>query len=673
MPQPATTRLAFDDVVIDLAGRRLLRGGGEQSLEPKAFDVLALLAGSPGRVFARDEILDAVWGHRHVTPGVLNRVMTLLRHALGEDALGARYLHTVHGVGYRFDLPLPLAVADGTTGLVDAPTAPSAARSPQGIVQYPQRRASDRSPSILPAWRPTRTLLLGAALLGALALALVLLWPRVSPAPATQGIGMPHATPTLVVLPLKPIGSGEGVRTIADGLSEELISSLARIDGLRVIARESTRLAAAETRDPTQLVQRLGITHLLEGSLQQAGQSLRIHLRLIDARENGTLWTGDFDRDASEVLLLQREVAESVAGSLALKMGLADAPTNKGGDTEFLRRLLAARSLLYRPDLPMEQSIHAPETQLRALLGERPDDARTHEALAVALSFRAMRQPYSPDSARVRAESVHEATLAQRLDPSLPDAYLVLAVAACARDDWEQCFMQFREADAHGAQMPPAFSTATLMARLGYLDRAEAMLREQLARDPLNGMKKFTLGRILDTLGRHDEARKLLFDTDTGRTIRPGYGRWFNAYWRGDRAGALRIAEQEIGEGSAEHGPLLKPGYIAASRAMADPARWSQVPAATEAFERKTGLLNFVRLLAPDAPQHAAEFIHKLGEARAKSYSTWDLLLWTKDLAWLRRDPAFQDYLRDSGILAYWKRHGFPQQCRPQGDGADCE
>ena len=105
MDQPDPTRLAFDDVVIDPVGRRLLRAGVERPLEPKAFAVVALLAASPGRVFTRDEILDAVWGHRHVTPGVLNRVMTLLRHALGEDAQHPRYLHTVHGVGYRLDVP----------------------------------------------------------------------------------------------------------------------------------------------------------------------------------------------------------------------------------------------------------------------------------------------------------------------------------------------------------------------------------------------------------------------------------------------------------------------------------------------------------------------------------------------------------------------------------------
>ena len=101
---------AFDDIVIDLDSRRLLRAGELQPLEPKAFGVLELLTGSPGHVFSREEILDAVWGHRHVTPGVLNRIMTLLRHALGEDAQTPRYLHTVHGYGYRFDLAAPEAV-----------------------------------------------------------------------------------------------------------------------------------------------------------------------------------------------------------------------------------------------------------------------------------------------------------------------------------------------------------------------------------------------------------------------------------------------------------------------------------------------------------------------------------------------------------------------------------
>lgn len=134
MSSPAA-HCSFDDTVIDFAGHRLLRGGVEQPLEPKAFAVLALLAGEPGRVFMRDEILDAVWGHRHVTPGVLNRVMTLLRQALGEDAHHPRLLQTVHGVGYRFDLPPassdPAPPASGSfAGPLGNEPAPTAAEVP---------------------------------------------------------------------------------------------------------------------------------------------------------------------------------------------------------------------------------------------------------------------------------------------------------------------------------------------------------------------------------------------------------------------------------------------------------------------------------------------------------------------------------------------------------------
>src|SRR5690349_2933918 len=103
MPDPAPDNLVLDDVVVDFARRRVTRGGVEQALEPKAFAVLELLVASPGRAFTRDEILDTVWGHRHVTQSVLNRIVSLLRQALGEDAQQPRLLHTVHGVGYRFE------------------------------------------------------------------------------------------------------------------------------------------------------------------------------------------------------------------------------------------------------------------------------------------------------------------------------------------------------------------------------------------------------------------------------------------------------------------------------------------------------------------------------------------------------------------------------------------
>ena len=643
MSSPAH-ELRFGDTTIDFTGRRLWRAGEEQALEPKAFAVLALLAAEPGRVFTRDEILDAVWGHRHVTPGVLNRIVTLLRHALGEDAHHPRLLHTLHAVGYRFDLP----AATESMALDEAPD----------LMSKTRRRTA---PAAL--WY--------VALLVATSAVIAWWWSSdrttaTPPKPPVAAVAMP---PTLVVMPLKPIGDGESVRIIADGLGEELICSLAQVEGLRVIARDSTRLATDASADPATLVQRLGITHALEGNLQQAGQSLRVRLRLVDAQGGGTLWTKDFDRDASEVLLLQRDIAETVAGSLALRLGLTEAPS-RSGDAEFLRRYHIARALVGLRELPPEASTERAEREFRALLRERPDDARAHAGLALSLEIRAQRRPTLATT--LREEAVREATLAQRLDATLAEPYFVLAANACIADDWERCLsLQERALHVNPSNAEMGFGLTLSLARLGYLDRAEKRARELQARDPLGRNGGFMMARVLDTLGRHDEARRLLEPLPAYAA----YARWFNAVWRKDYAGALRIAEAEIGGPNHPdaYAKRLAPGYVAASEALIDPSRWPLAVAEFKAYEKATGMANFSRVLVPGAADNAAPLIDDLNEVRQRGYSTWDLLLWTKDLAYLRRDPAFQRFLRDNGILAYWRAHGFPVQCRPEGDGAVCD
>jgi non-specific serine/threonine protein kinase len=90
------------DLRVDPANRYLTRGGNEIALEPKAFSVLLVLLARTGELVKRHELLDAVWGHRYITPATLNRVMTLLRRAFDDDADHPRFIHTVHGAGYRF-------------------------------------------------------------------------------------------------------------------------------------------------------------------------------------------------------------------------------------------------------------------------------------------------------------------------------------------------------------------------------------------------------------------------------------------------------------------------------------------------------------------------------------------------------------------------------------------
>lgn len=665
MPSPPPSALAFDDVVLDVTGRRLLRGGQPVALEPKAFDVLALLAGAPGQAFTRDQILDAVWGHRHVTPGVLNRIMTLLRHALGEEAQAPRYLHTLHGVGYRFDLP--------ATAPADLPAAagmppPAAAERPalaREAHPRPDRRITDVGLAQVAKRRRGRKLLAGVVTL--VALFALGWWWRQQDARPTPGLAPVAGTPTLIVMPLKPIGDSGSGREMAAGLSDELITELAHISGLRVIARESTGLAAAQSSEISRLVPRLKISHALEGSLRQSGEQLRVHLRLIEASSGRTLWAQDYDRKAADVLALQRDIARAVAAALTLQFGLASAPTPAGGDAGFLRRYFAAQVLLRRQGTPSLDDIDRAETEFRALARLRPGDGRTHAGLAVALSNRAFNRPLLADALRV--EALQEAALALRLDPNLADAYRVQAAAACRANDWERCLAQFERAsvlEPSAAQTP--FQYAMALAGLGQLEPAAEMMREGVARDPLNPTWHFGYARILDTQGLHEPARSQ-FALAKGQSV---YGRWFNAVWRHDLPEARRIAESmDRVEFAAEFARAIQPSYLAATDALSDPTQWPRATAEMRKWEQASGLMNFLRVLAPG--QEAAELIASLDKVRERSYSTWDLLLWTKDLAYLRQDPAFQDYLRENGILAYWQRHGFPRQCRPRPEGAACD
>ncbi len=102
-PQPDSGWIyQCDDIVVEPRAHRLERAGVALSVEPKAFAVLVVLLQQAGEVVGKDELLDAAWGHRHVTPGVLTRVISQLRHTLGDCAGSPRYIATVHTLGYRF-------------------------------------------------------------------------------------------------------------------------------------------------------------------------------------------------------------------------------------------------------------------------------------------------------------------------------------------------------------------------------------------------------------------------------------------------------------------------------------------------------------------------------------------------------------------------------------------
>jgi TolB-like protein/DNA-binding winged helix-turn-helix (wHTH) protein len=650
MTRPVPPVLRFDDIVLDLPGRRLLRAGEPQPLEPKAFAVLELLAGSPGQVFCRDEILDAVWGHRHVTPGVLNRVITLVRHALGEDAHSSRYLHTVHGYGYRFDLP-----AQVESGEAEAPVQAAAsgveipANGANGDVA-----ATPAAPTrTAPHPRPWLRYAVAASVLVALALT-AWLWPRPT--------GTAVASPVLAVLPMRAVGEDPRGQAFADGLSEEMIGLLAHIDGLRVISHTASFKFRDGALPMTEVARQLKATHLLEGSVRQDGERLRISLHLVEANGNRTVWSQSFDREFRDIFVVQRSIAYAIANALELQLGLSAISSGPGEDPALYRRYLLARNASPRVG---EDRSEASEAALRELTREHPDYARAQGGLAVILWGRSLSARPGRDELRAEAEQV--AARALQLDPRQPEAHAVIAAKACRVQQWSECMRLSQLA----IKLAPSDTWcrgwhAYRLATLGYVQQALRETDEALKLAPFDQDLHFWRGRLLDTLGRHDEASEHLALAPPDRAATASF---FNAVWRRDYATAQRLVE------ALPTDLPWRASELAAVAALRDPTLWPAVPPAIELSERHPlhGQVpyDFTRLLLP--VRDYARDIEGLDAVQQAGYASYQWVFWQPESRALRQDPAFQRYLQRSGIAAYWREHGWPDVCHADGAGVACD
>lgn len=136
-------RYRFGGILVDTAAHTLSRDGHDRPLEPKAFAVLVHLLAHHGELVSRDQLLDAVWGHRHVTPGVLTRAIAQLRTAMDDDPHHPRYIQTQHALGYRFIAALE---AEARTESAPERTSAGPGTSPPGDLPPAkrERRSADR-------------------------------------------------------------------------------------------------------------------------------------------------------------------------------------------------------------------------------------------------------------------------------------------------------------------------------------------------------------------------------------------------------------------------------------------------------------------------------------------------------------------------------------------------
>lgn len=364
----------------------LRRGNETQRVEPKVAEVLVHLAERGGQVVSRDELLAAVWPGVVVGDDALTQAIIKLRKALGDDARRPAYIETLSKRGYRLIAPVARVAEVGVaTPAVESATAPSAPTAAKDTADAPAAAAiqtsAERSAEtrvVAPgSQNPWRLAVLGGALAAVVVAAGVgfgiyrdWAWP-------IGHTGAPHAVaenlPVIAVLPLAN-QSGDPKRDFfSDGVTDELIHSLGRYSGLRVISRNSVQQFKQREASTRVVSQELGARYVVTGSVREADGRVRVAVELSDAETARVLWSERFDRQGGEVFQIQDSIVLNIVGALAVKVSKLEsdrAASRPPGRREAYDLVLLARAQLAKADRAANRQGRALIAQARELSPE---------------------------------------------------------------------------------------------------------------------------------------------------------------------------------------------------------------------------------------------------------------------------------------------------------------
>jgi TolB-like protein/DNA-binding winged helix-turn-helix (wHTH) protein len=297
-PQQTKHFHTFGSFLLDPVERVLLRDGEPLALTPKSFETLLTLVENSGHIVAKDELLRRVWPGTFVEEATLAQNVFTLRKALGDSPEGHLYIETVPKRGYRFTARVQ--VIEQTS----ARRAPAPGAAPVVTASHSTRRVWLR-------------ILLVAAVVSVVAGAAYVVGRRSGPRNS-----LPPGRVMLAVLPFQNLSGDPQQEYLSDGLTEEMITQLGRMNSERlgVIARTSTMQYRNTPKSVDQIGRELGVSFILEGSVRRTGDHVRISAQLIQVKDQTHLWAENYDRDLRDVLALQSDVARAIAHEIAVNL-----------------------------------------------------------------------------------------------------------------------------------------------------------------------------------------------------------------------------------------------------------------------------------------------------------------------------------------------------------------
>jgi TolB-like protein/DNA-binding winged helix-turn-helix (wHTH) protein/Flp pilus assembly protein TadD len=506
-------RLRFDRYVLDLDRGCLNLDGKEIALRPKTFAVLHYLIDNAGRLVSKDELFAAVWPNLVITDDALVQSIGELRRALGDD--GSRLIRTIPRRGYRFESEVSVVPSVGQSS---ADAISVSAASGDGVPSS-ELVVGTRTPLSFFTMAPTGWRIgLFVSFTLALLLAAGVLWSGVGSEWKflnVLGYGDRSATkspvssakPAIAVLPLVNQSDDSDREYFADGLTQDIINALGRFSALTVISWNGVFPYRGRPASPEEIGRDLAVTYLVEGSVRQISDRVRVSAQLVDTRQGRVLWSARFDEPLADVFALQDNITTQIVSALAIRVAQIEQRRVFAKPTESLEAydyVLRARPASQRPT--RANNVEA-RVLLRRAIELDPNYAAAYAGLAETYHIGvSMGWAESPTANLSRAEEL--AIKALSLDHSEVRARVILARIHIFHQRYKQAETEIERAIAINPNDAQSLAgRGNVLMWLGQTDAAIEALEQAQRIDPdLNAIDRFALGLAYYLKRRYDAA-----------------------------------------------------------------------------------------------------------------------------------------------------------------------
>lgn len=647
MAQSTKRIYEFGSFRLDPVKRLLWRDGEPVQLTSKAFEILLTLLESRGETLDKDALLSRVWPDTVVEEKNLTVNISTLRKALGENPREHRYIATVPGRGYRF-------VADVQETNETEIAAVMVLQSKMSMVveeeeddgETGRRGEAETQSPLASSPRVARSVFTAIALLVML-LAGAIYWWRTKPRVG----GQPGTIKSLAVLPFKslnPQSSTDGNEDyLGVGMADVTITRLGSLDQL--VVRPTRSVLGFAAQDPLQSGETLRVDAVLDGSIQQFGDRIRVTLRLLRVADGKPLWTDQFDERGTDIFALQDSISRKVTAALALQIS--------GTQQEQLARHYTESADAYRAYLKGRYYRNLFTTE-----GARQAIESFNQAISIdqnyALAYAGLADAYywsanlflpGPE-AMLRAKEAGQHALA--LDEQLAEAHLALGQVLFLYD-WKFAAAEqhFKRALALNPGLAEAHSWyGQYLSLLGRFDDGLAEMKRAEQYDPLSPVASSLVGLPLFLMGRYDDANAVNFHAletnPNSPMMHANIGIGYAQNGEGTKAVAEFLQVLKAGGDTPEAEAMLAYGYAAAGNRAAASQTLKQALDSPKEDAPSPYTVALVYIAMGDKGQ-AFAWLEKAYAVRSE-YMVW--LKVDPRLNGLRSDPRFADLMGRVGL-----------------------